>query len=150
MKCDIRSTADVKSRASQLLLVIQIVRVGVNMGSENRRNEVIMKEEEQHLIERSDSNNDYREEEEIDGGWGWLVVCACFCTTFVLDGIGYSFGMFIKPLKHEMRESNFGVASIGSVQVRFYHSFCVNLTIFSLFSDGSLSFKWSFSSVPCN
>ena len=89
------------------------------MGSEKRRNEVIM--EGEHLLERSDSSRDYREEEEIDGGWGWLVVCACFCTTFVLDGIGYSFGMFMKPLKHEMRESNFGVASIGSVQVRLYY-----------------------------
>ena len=117
------------------------------MGSEKRRNEVIM--EGEHLLERSDSSRDYREEEEIDGGWGWLVVCACFCTTFVLDGIGYSFGMFMKPLKHEMRESNFGVASIGSVQVRFYHSFRVNSTIFILFSDSCLSFKWSFSSGPC-
>ena len=44
------------------------------------------------------------EEEEIDGGWGWLVVFACFLTTFVLDGIGYSFGMFMKPLKEELQE----------------------------------------------
>ena len=125
------------------------MRAGVNMGSEKRRNEGIMEGEGEHLLERSDSSRDYREEEEIDGGWGWLVVCACFCTTFVLDGIGYSFGMFMKPLKHEMRESNFGVASIGSVQVRFYHSFRVNSTIFILFSDSCLSFKWSFSSGPC-
>ena len=59
-----------------------------------------------------------KEGEEIDGGWGWLVVCACFFTTFVLDGIGYSFGMFMKPLKLEISGSNFGVASIGSIQVR--------------------------------
>ena len=24
-----------------------------------------------------------------DGGWGWLVVVACFAATFTLDGIGY-------------------------------------------------------------
>ena len=24
-----------------------------------------------------------------DGGWGWLVVAACFAATFTLDGIGY-------------------------------------------------------------
>ena len=24
-----------------------------------------------------------------DGGWGWLVVAACFACTFTLDGIGY-------------------------------------------------------------
>ena len=58
------------------------------------------------------------EKKQVDGGLGWLVVFACFLTTFVLDGIGYSFGMFMKPLMHEMKESNFGVASIGSVQVR--------------------------------
>ena len=111
------------------------------MGSEKRRNEGIMEGEGEHLLERSDSSRDYREEEEIDGGWGWLVVCACFCTTFVLDGIGYSFGMFMKPLKHEMRESNFGVASIGSVQVRFYHFFGYNSNHFYHFFRQQFTFQ---------
>ena len=68
------------------------------------------KEEEHCLLVK-------QEKEAVDGGLGWLVVFACFLTTFVLDGIGYSFGMFMKPLMHEMKESNFGVASIGSIQV---------------------------------
>ena len=46
------------------------------------------KEEEQSLMVK-------QEKEEVDGGLGWLVVFACFLTTFVLDGIGYSFGMFM-------------------------------------------------------
>ena len=71
-----------------------------------------------------------------DGGWGWIVVLACFLTTFTLDGknfifqkmtiinfgvsgIGYSFGMFMEPLKSELGEGNFGVASVGSIQVGF-------------------------------
>ena len=52
-----------------------------------------------------------------DGGRGWLVVAACFLTTFTLDGIGYSFGMFMDPLMEEMEEGNFGISSIGSIQV---------------------------------
>ena len=89
------------------------------MGSENRRNDVKLEEEGQHLIGKGESADKYKTDEEIDGGWGWLVVCSCFFTTFVLDGIGYSFGMFMKPLKLEMSESNFGIASIGSTQVSF-------------------------------
>lgn len=59
-------------------------------------------------------------EEGPDGGWGWLVVLACFCTTFTLDGIGYSFGMFMKPLKKEMKEDNMEASSIGSLQIAVY------------------------------
>jgi len=61
-------------------------------------------------------------EQDPDGGWGWLVVLACFITTFTLDGIGYSFGMFMEPLKKELGEGNFGVASVGSIQVAVYLS----------------------------
>ena len=25
----------------------------------------------EHMLERSDSNKDYREEEELNGGWDW-------------------------------------------------------------------------------
>ena len=75
-------------------------------------------EEEQHLL--SDIN--VRSESPPDGGWGWLVVLACFLTTFTLDGIGYSFGMLMEPLKSEMQEGNFGVASVGSIQIAVYLS----------------------------
>ena len=61
-----------------------------------------------------------RLEEGPDGGWGWLVVFACFCTTFTLDGIGYSFGMFMKPLKRDMGEDNMAISSIGSLQIAVY------------------------------
>ena len=59
-------------------------------------------------------------EEGPDGGWGWLVVFACFCATFTLDGIGYSFGMFMKPLKREMVENNMAISTIGSLQIAVY------------------------------
>ena len=78
---------------------------------------------------RDDETSERQEVEEVenketeegpDGGWGWLVVLACFCTTFTLDGIGYSFGMFMKPLKKEMKEDNMEASSIGSLQIAVY------------------------------
>ena len=79
-------------------------------------------EEKQYLLvdQSSESRNIPSENDNTeppDGGWGWIVVLACFLTTFTLDGIGYSFGMFMEPLKQEMGEGNFGVASVGSIQV---------------------------------
>ena len=85
---------------------------------EPKQNSNSSEEEEQHLL--SDSN--VRSESPPDGGWGWLVVLACFLTTFTLDGIGYSFGMLMEPLKSEMQEGNFGVASVGSIQIAVYLS----------------------------
>ena len=52
-----------------------------------------------------------------DGGWGWLVVAACFMTNFVIDGVTYSFGLLMKPLEAEMDAGSFGCATIGSIQV---------------------------------
>ena len=79
----------------------------------NEESEYLLINQEDVPREDSDNNNI----EEPDGGWGWLVVLACFLTTFTLDGIGYSFGMFMEPLKKELGEGNFGVASVGSIQV---------------------------------
>ena len=87
-----------------------------------KRNSCEEEEEGQSLLsERNDSSESQPEPPgPPDGGWGWLVVLACFLTTFTLDGIGYSFGMFMEPLKLEMGEGNFGVASVGSIQIAVY------------------------------
>ena len=39
----------------------------------------------------------------------------------MFPGIGYSFGMFMEPLMSELGEGNFGVASVGSIQVGVAH-----------------------------
>ena len=39
-----------------------------------------------------------------DGGWGWVVVGASFLCNMVLDGIGYSFGILLKPLMEHYGE----------------------------------------------
>ena len=94
-----------------------------NMTSEKLTRKSEMEGENERLLGNPDNEKRESEpdllDEEPDGGWGWLVVFACFLTTFVLDGIGYSFGMFMEPLKLELGEGNFGVASIGSIQVNF-------------------------------
>ena len=69
-----------------------------------------------------------------DGGWGWIIVAASFLCNMVrfsffrclnvtmpnqvLDGIGYSFGIFVKPL-----EAHFEGAGKGKISlVRFFFS----------------------------
>ena len=79
-------------------------------------------DERQHLLSSSETDQSSTTPDHPDGGWGWLVVLACFLTTFTLDGVGYSFGMFMEPLKQDMGEGNFGVASVGSIQVRLLSS----------------------------
>jgi len=52
-----------------------------------------------------------------DGGWGWLVMIACFICCLVLDGIAYVFGVFLNPMvKHFGVEKNQAqIALVGSV-----------------------------------
>ena len=83
-----------------------------------------MGDERQHLLQKSENETKEEprqtnivDETDPDGGWGWLVVLACFMTNFVIDGVTYSFGMLMKPLMAEMEEGNFGCATIGSIQV---------------------------------
>ena len=52
-----------------------------------------------------------------DGGWGWVVVAASFFCLCVLDGISYTFGMFLAPLMEDMECGRSGVSAAGSLQV---------------------------------
>lgn len=57
----------------------------------------------------------------VEGGWwGWLVVLASFCCIFVLDGIGYSFGVFLEPLLEEIKEGRGLLSVAGSMQIGVY------------------------------
>ena len=47
----------------------------------------------------------------------FVLIQNCLSITYKALGIGYSFGMFMEPLKSEMGESNAEVASVGSLQV---------------------------------
>ena len=52
-----------------------------------------------------------------NGGWGWVVVAASFFCLCVLDGISYTFGMFLAPLMEDMECGRSGVSAAGSLQV---------------------------------
>ena len=55
------------------------------------------------------------------GGWyGWLVVAASFTCVCVLDGVGYSYGMFLQPLIEEFDEGRGLLSVAGSLQVGVY------------------------------
>jgi len=55
-----------------------------------------------------------------DGGWGWVVVAASFFCLCVLDGISYTFGMFLVPLMEDMECGRSGVSAAGSFQIAVY------------------------------
>lgn len=59
-------------------------------------------------------------EQNPEGGWGWVVVFASFLCNVVLDGISYSFGMFLTPLVTDLHASSVSVATVGSLQAATY------------------------------
>ncbi|EEZ98054.2 monocarboxylate transporter 12-B [Tribolium castaneum] len=55
-----------------------------------------------------------------DGGWGWVVVFASFMCNMIVDGIIFSFGAFIEPIKDEFHVTKAYVALVGSLMSGFY------------------------------
>ena len=38
-----------------------------------------------------------------DGGYGWVVVMACFFCNMIADGTGWAFGVLVEPLTSEFK-----------------------------------------------
>ncbi|XP_071454654.1 monocarboxylate transporter 5 [Hetaerina americana] len=55
-----------------------------------------------------------------DGGWGWVIVTASFACNFIVDGIIFTFGMFLGHISEAFGESNSKVALVGSLLSGFY------------------------------
>jgi hypothetical protein len=55
-----------------------------------------------------------------DGGWGWVVVLASFICNIVVDGVCYSFGIFIEQYMHEFKTSTETTGWVGSLLAGFY------------------------------
>eukprot|EP00095_Tigriopus_kingsejongensis_P006332 maker-scaffold411_size179879-snap-gene-0.35 protein:Tk06332 transcript:maker-scaffold411_size179879-snap-gene-0.35-mRNA-1 annotation:"monocarboxylate transporter 4-like isoform x1" len=50
-----------------------------------------------------------------DGGWGWVIVFACFMCNFILDGIAYSFGVMLLPLVDDFESTRTTISWVGSL-----------------------------------
>ncbi|CAL1283664.1 unnamed protein product [Larinioides sclopetarius] len=55
-----------------------------------------------------------------DGGWGWVIVMASFMCNVVVDGIAYSFGIFLVPFVNYYKSSKGKTAWVGSLLAGCY------------------------------
>ncbi|XP_070524610.1 monocarboxylate transporter 12 isoform X2 [Cardiocondyla obscurior] len=82
------------------------------------------KGEELQLEDINDNNNDETIEVEMvvppDGGWGWVIVAASFMCNFFVDGIIFSFGVFLNDIADAFSVSKASVAFVNSLQSGFY------------------------------
>ncbi|KAL8616123.1 hypothetical protein ACOMHN_066610 [Nucella lapillus] len=56
-----------------------------------------------------------------DGGWGWVVVLASLFCNMIVDGIGYSFGVFLLEFADYFQESKSKVSLVGSLLCGVYN-----------------------------
>ena len=52
-----------------------------------------------------------------EGYWAWLVVFSSFICLCVLDGVSYTFGMFLQPLTDDLGIPLGATSMVGSLQV---------------------------------
>ncbi|KAK2589234.1 hypothetical protein KPH14_002036 [Odynerus spinipes] len=81
------------------------------------------KKEEMPLEDVNDNNNEGIEVEMVvppDGGWGWVIVAASFLCNLFVDGIIFSFGVFLNDIAKAFDVSHASVALVGSLQTGFY------------------------------
>ncbi|XP_076637809.1 monocarboxylate transporter 14 isoform X2 [Colletes latitarsis] len=81
------------------------------------------KNEELQLEDIQDNNNESIEVEMVvppDGGWGWVIVAASFMCNLFVDGIIFSFGVFLNDISEAFAVSKARVALVGSLQSGFY------------------------------
>lgn len=55
-----------------------------------------------------------------DGGWGWVIVAASFMCNLVVDGIIFSFGVFLVEIAESLQVSKAQVSLVGALQSGFY------------------------------
>ena len=74
-------------------------------------------DEEKVPIINSDINQTCLNHEEVleEKCYGWWVVLSCFLCNMIIDGIGYSYGVLLEPLKSEFQSGTGSVALVGSI-----------------------------------
>lgn len=55
-----------------------------------------------------------------DGGWGWVVVMGSFACNMIVDGIIFSFGMFLPKISESLNVKTAQIALVGSLLSGFY------------------------------
>ncbi|XP_063991262.1 monocarboxylate transporter 14 [Diachasmimorpha longicaudata] len=80
------------------------------------------KTEEIPMVSPNDNNNEVEVEMIVppDGGWGWVIVAASFMCNLIVDGIIFSFGVFLPHISRDLNISEPSVALVGSLQTGFY------------------------------
>lgn len=88
--------------------------------TENKKNELVI----DLPLELEKSEENFEETDLVvvppDGGWGWMVVFASFMCNMVVDGIIFSFGMFIGEISKSFQVSKAEVTLVGSLMSGFY------------------------------
>ncbi|XP_014675383.1 PREDICTED: uncharacterized protein LOC106815438, partial [Priapulus caudatus] len=55
-----------------------------------------------------------------DGGWGWIIVAASFMCNLIVDGICYSFGIWLVEFIDYFKEGSGKTSMVGSLCAGFY------------------------------
>lgn len=72
--------------------------------------------EETHLRVPQNEDDDYNDlPPPPDGGYGWVIVAASFMCNMVVDGISYTFGIFLTEIVKDYGETKGNVAWVGSI-----------------------------------
>lgn len=58
-----------------------------------------------------------------DGGWGWVVTLSSFIISFLVDGVCFTFGLFLPSFLDHFQGSKGKTALLGSVMNGMYLSF---------------------------
>ena len=85
-----------------------------DQGSETETSVPILTSKNNEEVRESDV--DEAESDTLEEGWlGWFVVLASFLCNMVIDGMGYSFGVLLEPLKEDFQTGAGSVAVVGSI-----------------------------------
>lgn len=58
-----------------------------------------------------------------DGGWGWVVLTAAFCSVGILDGLVFTFGALLNDIANDLDVQRPMVALVGSLDLTLYLMF---------------------------
>lgn len=70
-----------------------------------------------------------------DGGWGWVVTLSSFIVSFLVDGVCFTFGLFLPSFLDHFGGSKGKTALLGSVMNGMYLSFGKDPFLFNYFSS---------------